>query len=124
MDDAELEALEMRLRERAMLRRFPWLAAFLIACFIVLNAWSLSGYGEIYKAIRVDIPLPTKATLFLCAFVYQAALGFSGLAFLFYYGRNRRTMKIFLITMSLIMVGEWFSAYLPIFELQRSLRKK
>jgi len=59
MDDAEFEALEEKLRDRAMHRRFPWAAGLLLLFFQIYNTY-ISSFNEMFKALRVDIPLPTR----------------------------------------------------------------
>jgi len=101
-----------------------WIAGVWLAFFLFVNAFVLPKFIEIFSALRVDLPLPTRITLFLIAHVGVATLLLAGSACFVHYSNRRGLMIFFLIVIFAGTAIEVPSVFLPLFKIQEALRKK
>lgn len=124
MDEAEFEALEMRLRDRAMLRRYPWLASAIVGSFFLWNEYHERYYWYIFKALRVDLPVPAQATYSMSRYIVYVTPFLAVAAIVVYYTKRRIVLKTFLVLMYGIFAGQLFAEALPLLIIQKALHTK
>jgi type II secretory pathway component PulF len=111
-------------RGRAPLAALAAGAFIFVALFFYINYFVGPKFIELFNSLRVDLPMPTRATLFLIGIAPTLSLCLLGLAFLLFHFRARIALIVLIIFLSGTMGLEALSIYLPIVKIQEALRKK